>query len=298
MPTLIAATGRSTDASVTSSIEHAVRAGKDAIASAGIDVQDVDYLINVGVYRDANMVEPSMAALIQKGIGLNLDYVKYPVDREAFSFDLMNGASGALDGLMVANSLLDAGRAEHVLVVSSDAHPSGETRPDFPFSRLGAAILLRKGKDEGERHRGFAGFTFRTVDEGALGAQSYVDFASVGAHGRSEIRIDADPDYAERLLALATETASAFLEDHDVPRDATCLVSCQPNATFAPRLARALGLPDGGVVDLHARYGDPHTSTFALGFRAWAEALSDAYPQLLFVGASAGIRCGCALYRR
>ena len=77
MNTMIKATGISTNPDINSSIEHAIIAAKDCIASANIDMQEIDFLFNVGIYRDDNMNEPSMAALIQKGIGINIMHLRY-----------------------------------------------------------------------------------------------------------------------------------------------------------------------------------------------------------------------------
>src|SRR5262245_32160042 len=123
MGTFIKATGVSTDPSVGSSIAHAVLAAKACLAAAKVGPEQIDMLINVGVYRDKNMVEPSMAALIQKEIGIGPDVVKYPNHKPAFSFDLMNGACGLLSAVQAASAVIAAG-VEHVLIVSSDAHPS------------------------------------------------------------------------------------------------------------------------------------------------------------------------------
>ena len=107
MNAVIQATAVVVDRSIRSSIGLAAAAGTQCIERAGIAVDDVDLLINVGVYRDNNMVEPAMAALIQKQIGINLDYVKSPSRKAAFGVDLMNGACGVLNAMQVARARIE-----------------------------------------------------------------------------------------------------------------------------------------------------------------------------------------------
>jgi 3-oxoacyl-[acyl-carrier-protein] synthase-3 len=49
----------------------AVAAAKTCLHRAGRAPGDVDLLINAGIYRDRNMGEPALAALIQQDIGAN-----------------------------------------------------------------------------------------------------------------------------------------------------------------------------------------------------------------------------------
>ena len=59
-----------------SSIGMAVFAVQNCLKKVGMHVQDVDVLINIGVFRDKNIVEPAMAPLIQQQLGMNLDPVQ------------------------------------------------------------------------------------------------------------------------------------------------------------------------------------------------------------------------------
>ena len=70
MGAIIQATGISTDKTIKSSIEHASLAGNRCIEQSGVSRLDIGLVINVGIYRDQNMFEPGMAALIQKELGV------------------------------------------------------------------------------------------------------------------------------------------------------------------------------------------------------------------------------------
>lgn len=294
MSATILSSGISCDPSIQSAIDHAVGAAKTCVARAGIDMQEVDYLIHTGVYRDHNIIEPSIASLIQKGIGLNLDYIKYPVERSAFSFDLMNGNSGVINAFHVADSLLAIGRARHVLITSSDAHPSGRADAEFPYARMGGAILLTASKEPG-----FVGFAFESGEGEYMGSESFVDLALPGLGAKFDITIQTDAAFEERLLSMAAETCGRFLRTHGVAPGEVALVPSQISPRFVEALGDQLGIRQEARVRLHGDYGDAATSTFALALSVIDAQLPNGdCPYLLFVGASAGLHCGCALYRR
>ena len=61
-------------------------AARTCLAHAGREPGDVDMLINAGIYREDNMGEPALAALIQEDIGANLG--QPPIGGHGtFSFD-------------------------------------------------------------------------------------------------------------------------------------------------------------------------------------------------------------------
>ncbi|MGV9482841.1 hypothetical protein ACWDNR_26245, partial [Gordonia aichiensis] len=141
----IRATGASRAADTHSIVEHSGRAARQCLQRADIRPEQVGVLINTGIFRDSNTVEPAVSALIQKAAGIGLDYTRD--DPRTFSFDLMNGAVGVLDAVRVAGSVLATGSTEHVLVVAGDTHPSltrGTADAEFPYATAGAALLLER----------------------------------------------------------------------------------------------------------------------------------------------------------
>ena len=76
MGIIIKATSIIEDVENQGSVELTVKAAKQCIASAGISMEDIGILINLGIYKEDNVGEPAMAALIQKQLRLNADPVK------------------------------------------------------------------------------------------------------------------------------------------------------------------------------------------------------------------------------
>jgi 3-oxoacyl-[acyl-carrier-protein] synthase-3 len=295
MGTVIKATGVSTDPGVASSITHAALAAKACLAAAGVTAEQIDVLINVGVYRDKNMVEPSMAALIQKELGIGPDVVKYPNHKPAFSFDLMNGACGLLSAVHAGAALLTGG-VEYVLIVSSDTHPSNQRVPGFPYASLGGAMLL--AQSDGAT-AGFSRVHFLDSDDNQVLGMGIAGAEGRSSDDRNRITVQREPEFRARLLDLTVEAVRACASRDGIELAKTLLVTSQPTPDFGTDVARRLGLGDQQVIRVVEVDGDPHTSALTLGYHgATARGELGSFEQVMFVAAGAGLTTACAVYRR
>ena len=91
----------------------------------------MDLLVNAGIYRDRNLGEPALAAMIQEDIGAN------PEDPHSgahgtFSFDISNGTCGVLTALQIVDGFLRSHTIDCALVVASDADPGHGLSDGFP----------------------------------------------------------------------------------------------------------------------------------------------------------------------
>ena len=91
-----------------SALKIAVATSKACLDEAGWSPNDLDLLVNVGLYRDRDLGEPALAALIQQDIGANPED-PYPGAHGTFSFDLANGVCGPLTALKVVDGFLHSG---------------------------------------------------------------------------------------------------------------------------------------------------------------------------------------------
>ncbi|MFD7903636.1 hypothetical protein ACFV4G_15475 [Kitasatospora sp. NPDC059747] len=317
MATVITSAARAPADGSGSSIGHPAAAGRACLERAGLAPADVDVLVNVGVYRDSNIVEPSVAALIQKRLGINLDYLRSPERRAAFSFDLMNGACGVLNAVQAADALLATGGARRVMVVCADTHPSSDASragtPAFPYASTGAALLLER-TDDG---RGFGRVHHRSLP-GGHGVNGYLPLPDVGADGRTSIVVDRDDDALDRMLDLAADSVRTVLSTTDgtengtengtdagpdagrarLALDRTLLVTSQPSPGFAARLAKRLGLAADAAVTVEGVHGDPHTSALVHGYlQALDTGRLAGHDQVLFLAVGAGLTSAASLYR-
>ncbi|MFE3541800.1 hypothetical protein ACFXK0_02375 [Nocardia sp. NPDC059177] len=268
-----------------SSVDQAAAAAGAALTAAGCRTDQVDALINVGVYRDANLVEPAIAALIQQAAGIGLDY--RAGDVPCLSFDLMNGACGVVNAVGVAASLLADLPAGHVVVVSGDAHPSNRADAEFAFQPVGAALVLENSSEA----IGFGGVHVSAGDT-LPDPQGYVQLVAMGAEGRSSLTVELATGTGE-LVEHAAAAAREALAADGLDAAEVVLLCGKPTPDFAATLAAELGV---GTVLTDDFAGDAHTSALTAAFVAAREAGVTDRP-LLFVAADGGPTAAAVTYR-
>lgn len=269
-----------------SALRLAVSAAKTCLRRAGHDPDDLDLLINTGIYRDRNLGEPALAALIQEDIDAHPED-PHPGDRGTFSFDIANGSCGVLTALQIIDGGLRSHTFQHALIVASDADPGRGMSEHFPFAPVGAALLCRW--DDGDAGLGpvvWANFP----DDGETFR------ATVGLNdGRNVLRFDESPATDERFASAAAHVARRCLRTSALDMDGIdTIVAAPARPGYRAALATELGVPpDRIVVADDARM---HTASVPA---ALALALGDAAPgaRHLIVVAGAGITAGAAIYR-
>lgn len=253
--------------------------------NAGIHPDDVDLLLNAGLYRDRNLGEPALAALIQEDVG------SHPEDPHAgahgtFSFDVANGACGVLSALQIADGFLQAGTIGHALIVASDADPGRHMAPGFPFAATGAAIVCRCDDEPS----GLMGFSWERSTDDSFHAR-------VGFDGhRNLLRVEEQPHFADRAAVVAAKAGSSLLAGHGLrPSDIDLVVANPVTEPFLESLAAHLGCAPERVVTVEGAQR-VHTAGLLVALAAAGEQdrLSDA-SRILLVSAGAGILAGAAL---
>lgn len=272
-----------------SALHLAVTAAKECLQRAHCDPDELDLVVNAGIYRDRNLGEPALAALIQDDIGAN------PEDPHAgahgtFSFDIANGACGVLTALQIVDGFLRTHSINRALIVASDADPGHGMSEHFPFSAAGAALLCGWNDDD----YGLSRVSWVTADNGT---SAEIFRATVGfADARNVLRFSESADMDEQFAAAAAQAAAACLEAHSVRLSAVDLIVAAPaRHGFRAALGNRLGVP---IELIHIADDERmHTAALAAAFeRQREQAPADA--QILFVAAGGGVTAGAALYRQ
>ncbi|MGB0094819.1 MAG: hypothetical protein WBP81_20085, partial [Solirubrobacteraceae bacterium] len=189
------------------SLKLADAAARSCLERADRTAEELDLLINAGVYHDKGLSEPAFASMIQEDIGANVD-LGDPLGggHGTFSFDVNNGACGLLTGIHLADGLLASGTVALGMVVASDMDPESGVSQDFGFPAVGGAVLLSAD----ESRAGFTAFQFATFPEFAELFQSNVDWhpdARRGLHhGRHILTIEIAEAYAAQALECAEQS--------------------------------------------------------------------------------------------
>ncbi|MFE2999965.1 hypothetical protein ACFXG4_33810 [Nocardia sp. NPDC059246] len=256
MSTAIVSAAVCTDADTGSYFELAARAGAQALAAAEVSADRVGLVVNAGVFRDSNIAEPAVAALIQKRLEVGLEYATGRVP--AFSFDLLNGGTGVVHALMAAQCFTGLGDVEYALIVAGDTHPSTERdREDFPYAASGAAILLHSSDSAG----GF-GRIYTTETPGALTPTAWADLDAAGTGGRTAltVRTETGDPLALAEAALRECLAGEGLEPSDFATGGAVLLAPAPVPGFRERVAYRIGVPSVAVAGIDPFVGDPYSA--------------------------------------
>ena len=227
--------------------ELAVEAGRQAIASAGLEARDIDILVLATTTPDE--VVPGTSASVQEGLGLSCG-----------AFDVNAACSGFVYGLVVAHSLTLAGM-RRVLLIGSETLSRITDLDDRSLAVIvgdgAGAVVLEATGGPGEL------ISFDLGADGSLrhllhcphGGVLYMDGKEVF---RKAVRVVVDSS----LKALDGAGLGADQIDLFVPH--------QANARIITAAAERLGIPPERCVVTIDRYGNTSSASIPL---ALADAL-------------------------
>lgn len=268
-----------------SALHLAVAAAKSCLEHAGRSANDLDLIINTGLYRDRNLGEPALAAMIQEDIGAHPED-PHSNSHGTFSFDLANGTCGVLTGLQIVDGFLRSHAIRCALVVASDADPGHGMSEHFPFSATGGAVLC--SWTHGGHGLGPVHWVNEPDDDESLRA-------TVGqGHNRNILHINQSDSLDERYAsASAAAVTSCLARAVRGLEEVDAIVAAPARPGYRTALAARLGIPETriGVAD------DVRMHTAALvGALDHGRHHRAAGTRTLIVAAGAGVTAGAALY--
>ncbi len=276
-------------------LDHALRAGRECLAQSHHRPSEVGLLINAGIYRDRHIVEPAVAAYVQHGLKINIEFR----GRRTLSFDLQNGACGMLNAAQVMQSLLNAEEVSCGMVVSSEANTDRRPDPSAVIPASGAAVMMDLSP---RAESGFGSFAFHTAHRhlGLLSSHVALDVA----RGRLAV-VRAKGAEAERALeeayleALRPAVEEALESAKLRPKELGIVIPAQTSSALLSRLPAALGVERERLFDLAQSLPDTGSTSLFI-------ALSQAMKQrdltvpgkvALLLAFGSGITVGAATYR-
>ncbi len=305
----------------TGSSALAVAASRAALAEAGMEAAELDYIVCATMTPDHFF--PGAGTQVQEGLGI----------RPLPALDIRQQCAGFAYGLQLVDALVRSGTARRVLLVGSDVHTCL-----MPFSRRSWDVLL--GRDPGpldpeerawnSRFRHllvlFGDAAGAMVFEGCEDAdgRGILGTALYGEGAEKEIlyvpgagslhRPWVDPEMIRRgetvpimegrqVFKLAVtrmpQATVALLERHGFGLDdLDLLVMHQANLRINEAAQKALGLPDSRVHNNIQKYGNTTSATLPLCFHEARQA-GKAPPGALvaFAALGAGLHWGAVLMR-
>ena len=295
MGTIIEATATATADRPPGALKLADAAALSCLERANRSADEVDLLINAGVYEDKSISEPAIASLIQEDIGANPEQ-QNGVGQGTFSFDVRNGACGLLTGIHLVDGMLASGTVELGMVVASDMDPEPGVSEGFVFPAVGGAILLRAD----DSRPGFSSFQFETFPEFADLFQSYMDWQEDAPggeipHGGNVLTVEIAESYATQAIDCAESTARQLSAANGLDlSQVDLLVATASVPGFADGLAKRLGVSLDRAASPSDDLAGAHTAAPAVALES---VRLEGGRTALFVSAGAGITVVAALYR-
>jgi len=272
----------------------AAAAGRKVLDSAGLGPESVDLLVFAAASSD--MVEPATAHITQHKLGTN-----------AAVMDVKNACNSFLNGMQVAEALIQTGQYGRALVVSGE---------------LPSRTVRWKVRDFNELKSSFLGYTFGDAGAAALLEQSDDDrgiffrrFLSVSKHwpvcmvpgGGSAHGYGEEYSYC-RGDGQALRQAFADLGPGEVLRsldemgmtvdDFSCVLVHQVSVPALRELIDVVGLAEEKVAVTVAEYGNIASATIPVGFcQALERGDIKRGDNVLVIGLGAGISLGIMMFR-
>jgi 3-oxoacyl-[acyl-carrier-protein] synthase III len=268
-----------------SALHLAVAAAKSCLEGAGRSANDLDLLVNTGLYRDRNLGEPALAAMIQEDIGAHPED-PHTDSHGTFSFDVANGTCGMLTGLQIVDGFLRSQAIQCALVVASDADPGHGMSEHFPFSATGGAVLCSW------RGGGYGLGSVTWVNEPDDGES----FRATVAQGdnRNVLHISQSDSLDERYASASAAAVTSCLARASRGLDEVdTIVAAPARPGYRAALATRLGVTETRISVAE----DVRMHTAALvGALDHGRHRMAAGTRTLIVAAGAGVTAGAALY--
>ena len=212
----------------------AVAAGRSALAAAGVDPGSLDLIVVATATPDRRA--PAVACAVQATLGA----------QPAAAFDLAAVCSGFLYGLSVVTAMIEAGRAQRVLLIGADTFSTITDWTDRQcvfFGDGAGAAVIEAGR----------------VDHGLLSIELYADGAgadgfTVPSVGPFVMDGGAVYDAATSVLPDAIEGALAAAGVR--PDDVDLVIPHQPSVRILQEIAARTGIPFSRFVTTMDRYAN------------------------------------------
>lgn len=273
-----------------SSVKLAALAGNDCISKVGIEKKDIDLLINIGIFRDKNIMEPAMAALIQREIQLNNDPIETFASNTTFSLDMVNGATSFVNAVETIDSMINTGELNYAIIVASDTHPSQTKHPNFPFRNFGGSMILSKNAD----NQGIGQYFYNISGNGYTGLKSYT---RAQLDGQKALELEFEDDYHEKLLAFTVESVKQAVAEKKIDLSGVKAVICsQPFKDFGKAVMEGIGMSGDLAIDTYDQYGDTYSSALILGYNVGVDqGRIKKGDKVLFIATGSGLSMGCCV---
>jgi 3-oxoacyl-[acyl-carrier-protein] synthase III len=242
-----------------------------AIRTAGIDPDDIDLILLATLTPDYWM--PSTAALVKEAIG----------NTKAAAFDVMAACSGFVYAFSTAQAYINAGLAQHVVVIGAELLTRFLDYTDrstcILFGDGAGAVVLSASEQPG----GALGIELTTDPQGAYmiwlpaGGAKAPPSADTIARGEHYVRMEGNATYRFATKTMATTALESIRRSGLTPDDIDLFIPHQANIRIIEAVAKGLNLPMDRIFVNLDRYGNTSAASVPI---ALAEAVNEGRVQV------------------
>jgi 3-oxoacyl-[acyl-carrier-protein] synthase III len=263
-------------------------AAEQCLNQSTYDRNEIDLLIFTGVYRTDNIVEPAIAAIIAKELGLG---TSSDAKQKILCFDVADGSAGMVKAIHLAAQMIQSGQARLALIVASEIEPNAslDGQPQLGIESTASALLLEPAASGSS---GFGSFTFHYFPEHINDFRSHCDLSVPGGL----LKIQKDPRSEDVYLNCICVAVEEYFAATNLDRQrVACVLAPQISSHFIARLESRLGLSNRII---NAVNGDKnlYSSSFAYAWSAFKAQHPPAGDVALVIAIGAGLQVICASY--
>jgi 3-oxoacyl-[acyl-carrier-protein] synthase-3 len=264
----------------------ATLAGKRALAAAGLDASEVDYVIVATCTADRQI--PSTACYVQVKLGA----------MNAAAFDINAGCTGFIYGLSIAHGLIATGTASRVLLIGSEritAYLNLEVRTTAVLFGDGAGAVVVEATDEP------VGIQSMTLGSDGVGAGSLtatgLGTEFIGTDADIAVVMDGSDVFRNAVVRMEESTIAATKMAGWAPDEIDLVIPHQANARIIDAVRRRLKVDKSKVyVNVH-KYGNTSAATVPIALvEALAEGRIEPNDKLILVAFGAGFTWGASAF--
>ena len=268
-------------------------AGEGAIRKSGYDKDDIDTIIYTGVHRDEYTYEPSIGTMLAGMLEINSSVNLVQTGKKSVALDIYNGDLGFLNACFAAQTLIQSGAKDNVLIALSEIDNNKRYGYDssFRIKEAGAAAIVKKvawHEDKGFKH-----FSFKSdVDV----MDHYQSKATI--HG-PKVKLETYESNAltEKWIALILDCIDDLMEKSNVTlNEINHIIPPQRGLEFASRFKAAINHFNGQMHSLEDNLDYKGMSIPFCIEKGLEQNKFQAGDKAIFIGISGGLQAGAVLY--
>jgi 3-oxoacyl-[acyl-carrier-protein] synthase-3 len=222
--------------------DYAARAGRSALARAGVPASELDLVLVATLTQDE--ITPNTAPIVAHELGA----------RRAGAIDVGAACTAFLSGLALGSGQIESGRAELILLIGADfvtrITDYDDKRSAPLFADAAGAVVLGRGGGE----RGVIGPII-------LGADGSHAETIIARHHDRKIRMDGPEVFRHAVNRMVAATEHAVAGAGVTLNDIDVFVYHQANARITRAVGERLGLDPERVVDCIETLGNASAAT-------------------------------------